>query len=243
MVASQAVEQMSEGPQYVRKAWYAELSKIATDFREKFGGMLALSVQFTSAVGTLTQNRAQAQIDALDKEYEYRREVIEKSTKSEEEKQKALEKLESEYEAKKKAMQRAAAKTQKQIATINAIMNTAEAITAALATKPFLPMGPIMAAMAAVMGGVQIAAIKAQPLPLITGAYTGAGEGLAYLHPREIVAPQPMMRETFREIIREERVNQPVFKIYLDGNEVKGMTVRIVEQAFRRRQLGRNIIQ
>jgi hypothetical protein len=234
---------MADGPKKVKKSWTESLSETATEFRDKFGGMLALASQFTTTLGLLAQNQSQAQIEALDKEYEYRRKVIENSTRSEEDKQRALDKLETEYEAKKKAMQRRAAEAQKRMATINAILNTAEAITAALATKPFLPMGPIMAVLAAAMGAVQIAAIKAQPVPLQAGAYT-MGEGLAYLHPGEIVSPEEKMKETFREVIHERvQAYQPNIRIRIGEREIRDFVIDTVEQAFRRRAIGRNIIQ
>jgi hypothetical protein len=56
-------------------------------------------------------------------------------------------------------------KREKKIATISAIIQTALAVTKALNTQPFLPMGPIMAGVAALQGGAQIATIQTAPEP------------------------------------------------------------------------------
>lgn len=65
-----------------------------------------------------------------------------------------------EAEAKRKAF-----KAQQAFAIVQAVINTALAITSALNTQPFMPMGPIMAALAAVLGAVQISAISSQSMP------------------------------------------------------------------------------
>lgn len=73
-----------------------------------------------------------------------------------------------------------AAKADKAAALIQAGINTALAITAALATTPFLPLGPAMAILAGVLGAVQIAAIAAKPIPKFKdGHLAGTHEGLA----------------------------------------------------------------
>ncbi len=50
---------------------------------------------------------------------------------------------------------------------MNAVVNTAEAVTEALTAGPFI--GPILAGIVAAMGAIQIALIAAQPLPLAQG--------------------------------------------------------------------------
>lgn len=70
-----------------------------------------------------------------------------------------------EYEEKKRQLQRKAAAQQKSAALFGAIINTAAAVVSALNTQPFLPLGPIMAAIAAASGAAQIATIASQPLP------------------------------------------------------------------------------
>lgn len=73
-------------------------------------------------------------------------------------KQKAEEKAIKDREAAEKR----AAIAQKAIAITQAIINTALAVSAALATVPFIPLGPIAAGIAAATGAISIATIAAQ---------------------------------------------------------------------------------
>ena len=67
-------------------------------------------------------------------------------------------------EKKKEEILKKYAKREKAIAISKAIIGTALAIVNALQTQPFLPMGPIMAAVAGIAGAAQIAAIASTPL-------------------------------------------------------------------------------
>ncbi len=69
------------------------------------------------------------------------------------------------YEERKRALQRKAAQAERDAALFQAIINTAVAVSSALSTQPFLPLGPIMAAIAAASGAAQIAAIASTPIP------------------------------------------------------------------------------
>lgn len=105
--------------------------------------------------------------------------------------------MEAKYEADKKAANSKAAKLAKQQAIVDAIINTALSVLNALATsKPFLPMGPIMAAVAGALGAVQIALIAKQPT-YATGGYTGDGDvnqPAGIVHAGEYVVPQKVVR-------------------------------------------------
>ena len=79
--------------------------------------------------------------------------------------QKEREKKNEELEKKKRKAQEKQAKYDKAAALAQAAIMTALAILNALNSKPFLPMGPIMATLAGVMGAVQIATIIATPIP------------------------------------------------------------------------------
>ena len=63
-------------------------------------------------------------------------------------------------EKKKEAMAKKQFEVNKKLQLANAVVSTAAAIANALATVPFFPMGPIMAAIAGVAGAAQIAAIS-----------------------------------------------------------------------------------
>ena len=69
------------------------------------------------------------------------------------------------YEERKRQLQRKAAQSERDARLFSAILNTAAAVTSALNTQPFLPLGPIMAGIAAASGAAQIAAIASTPIP------------------------------------------------------------------------------
>lgn len=77
-------------------------------------------------------------------------------------------------DAEEKKLKREAAQRDKTIAIFNAIINTAQAVTRALATG-----GPILAAIAGAIGAAQIAIIAARPIPKFKGGkknkYSGPG--------------------------------------------------------------------
>ncbi|MHA3788342.1 phage tail tape measure protein [Flavobacterium hauense] len=76
---------------------------------------------------------------------------------------KRLEQMDAELEVKKAEMEYRQAKRQKRMAIVDATINTARGVTAALGMLP--PMSFIFAAMAAAAGALQIATIAKQPLP------------------------------------------------------------------------------
>ncbi|TDE53756.1 phage tail tape measure protein [Flavobacterium sp. GT3P67] len=73
-----------------------------------------------------------------------------------------------------------AAKAEKAAAIVQAGINTALAVTAALATVPFLPLGLAMSIVAGAMGLAQIGIIASKPIPKFKdGHLSGTHEGLA----------------------------------------------------------------
>ncbi|MDI6033983.1 phage tail tape measure protein [Flavobacterium sp. LB2P84] len=73
-----------------------------------------------------------------------------------------------------------AAQAEKAAAIVQAGINTALAVTAALQTIPFLPLGPIMAGVAGAMGLAQIAIIASKKIPKFKGGHlAGTHEGFA----------------------------------------------------------------
>lgn len=101
--------------------------------------------------------------------------------------------MEAEYEAQKQAAEKKSAKLRKQQAIIDATIGMALSIINALATsKPFLPMGAIMAGVAAALGATQIALIAKQPT-FESGGYTGDGDKYqpaGIVHKGEYVVPK-----------------------------------------------------
>jgi len=70
--------------------------------------------------------------------------------------------IDRQYEEQQRALRIQQAKAQKETAIFNAVINTAQGITAALAS---FPPNPILAAVIAAVGAAQIATISSQPLP------------------------------------------------------------------------------
>jgi hypothetical protein len=69
---------------------------------------------------------------------------------------------EEEAERRKEQIKKEAARKQQKIDIVQAVINTAKAVTAALNTQPFLPAGLIMAGIATAQGAAQIKMIKSQ---------------------------------------------------------------------------------
>jgi len=69
------------------------------------------------------------------------------------------------YDEKRRKLERKSAIAAKNAAIFQAVINTALAVSNALNTVPFLPLGPVMAGIAAGLGAVQIGVIAGTPLP------------------------------------------------------------------------------
>jgi len=110
--------------------------------------------------------------------------------------------IEAEYTKKANAEKRKAAKAEKAAALFSAIINTALAVIKGLNTMPFFPLGIIMAALAGVLGGIQIAAIASKPIPQYRKGTKFAQEGPA------IVNDEP--GSVFQELImRDDKAYLP----------------------------------
>lgn len=147
---------------------------------------------------------------AIENEYKKRLAAINSNVKDETARQKAVIALEAEFQIKKTAAARASAKSSRAVSMMEAVVNTASAVTSAL--KVFPPwLGIAFASIVGALGAVQVALIAKQPIPLAKGGYfkrptvlPGAG-GRQYLldeqlgNPGEIVSPVPMMRRIVRE--------------------------------------------
>lgn len=114
-----------------------------------------------------SQRRLSQEKDRIQEEYDAEVSNLEKKRKrgviSERKYQKEMDKLENEKKQKEEKAEKEAFKRGKRISLTQAAINTALAITNALATvKPMVPAGIIAAATAAATGAVQIATISAQ---------------------------------------------------------------------------------
>lgn len=86
----------------------------------------------------------------------------------------AREEVERQYDRKRKQIEREQAKRQKDQAIFNAIINTAQAVVAALA-NPGGPAGVALSVLVGVLGAAQIAMISSQPLPAFAEGGTHSG--------------------------------------------------------------------
>jgi hypothetical protein len=90
---------------------------------------------------------------------------------------KQVEKIDKESAAKKKALEIEQAKRQHKIAIMNAVIGLAQAVLNGLNTQPFMPLGIIMGALAAVLGGIQLGYVLSTPVPTASkGRYNVIGQ-------------------------------------------------------------------
>lgn len=116
------------------------------------------------------KERLQQDLEAIHNSY---------TTDAQEAKTSASKKLITESELAKRQIdiKRQIAKVDKEQAIFNAIIGTSTAVINALNTNPFMPFGPIMAAIALAKGTIEINAIKNRPLPKYwKGRKSGKGE-------------------------------------------------------------------
>ena len=134
---------------------------------ETWDKMTSFASQAIGMLSSIFRQASQNRLDALDKEYEERKQKILDNVSDETEREKQLEALEDEFSAKKKDAARSSAKADKAAAIMGAIVNTAQAVTKAYAQGGIFGIvtGSIMAA----LGAIQVGLIKSQPIPFAEG--------------------------------------------------------------------------
>jgi hypothetical protein len=189
----------------VTKNKVKELTWATMDFGERFDFVMRHVMIVLGQMNAAYDAVAQSQLMRIDNEYRARKKAIDASMKSDEEKYFAVEALDREMERRRIEIQRKQAVFQKLSSIAQAIMNTKEAITAMLKLPP--PLNFIMAAVVAALGAIQVAAIIATPLPSYAKGGVAGQFGPEVVRVgeegREIISPIPVMKETFREVIRE----------------------------------------
>ena len=95
----------------------------------------------------------------------------------------AKEEIERQYNERKKAIQRREAEAQKRLSIFNAVIDTAQAVVAALA-NPGGPAGVALAIGVGLIGAAQIALISSQPVPQFYKGTDNAPEGWALTQER-----------------------------------------------------------
>lgn len=95
----------------------------------------------------------------------------------------AKEKLEQEFEEKQRELRIKQAKRDKQMAIMNAVINTAQGVVSMLATVPW-PANFVMAGLVGALGAVQIATIASTPIPEFWTGTDNAPQGWAWTQER-----------------------------------------------------------
>jgi len=139
-----------------------------------------LVMQVVNGMDAVFNQLFQNSMQRIDNEYQKKKEAIDAGAMNDQEKYFAIEKLDREMEKKRLAAQRKQAMMSKATSLVGAVVNTAEAVTKALASS-FPPMNFINAAIVGAMGAAQIALIATQPLPAF------AEGGVAGLHGPEAI--------------------------------------------------------
>jgi tape measure domain-containing protein len=134
--------------------------------------ILEISYDLTGALTDLGNSLFEGKIQKIDDEISKNKEYYDRQLElaGNDERQKDLlnkerEKKNKELEDKKKKEQHKQAVFNKASAVAQAAISTALAVLNALNTKPFLPLGPIMATVAGTLGAIQLGAILATPIP------------------------------------------------------------------------------
>lgn len=231
----------------MKTTWEEYFDSITGSFQEMIGMMGGITGQWYQNQMIQIDNLEQRQTESLDFWYQQQKDRIEQTITDEEEKKEALEDLEEEYNArmdelqtsmeeKAKAAKREAAEHDKAVALMAAIVNVAQAVTKTYASVPFPFNIPLAAAIAA-LGAIQIAAIKAQPIPLAKGAIF---ERPTYLvgeaGSEALIGVTPLVTEIRRTIHEEVHRSyrspsrSPVVNVYIGNERFKNFTVKTVER-------------
>lgn len=156
--------------------------------REKAEQILSISSDLTGALNDLASALFEGRIQKIDEEIEKNNEKYDKAIEAADGNEKQIELLEKERDKKNAVLEQKKRKEQHKQAVYNkaaalaqAGISTALAVLAALSTQPFLPLGPAMAILAGVLGGIQIAAIAAAPIPKYKTGRKGGKREMAYV--------------------------------------------------------------
>jgi hypothetical protein len=151
-------------------------------------------MKYFSLVANAFSGYLAAKQKKLEQWYANEKKLIDNSAMTNEQKEAAMEELDQKYTDKKRELLRKQAILDKASNIASAVMNVATGITKALGAGPII--GPILAAIIGALGAAQIAIIARTPLPMAEGGMT-KGEGLAMLHPNEVVMPLEKVNDIF----------------------------------------------
>ena len=172
--------------------------------------------QGLSSINSAYRNYMSSRLQSIDSQYEKEKQYIIDNISDEGERERQLTALDEKYARQRLATEQKAARTQKALSIVAAIINTAVAVTKAL-QGPF-PLNLISAAIVAAAGALQIAAIQSQPIPMAEGGMT-TGPTSA------IIGDNPSGKEA---IIPLEKIGD--FLDQIGGVEGGGKTVNVYIQ-------------
>jgi len=230
------------------RSWHESFTEFFLSTSERLAGFIEL---FQSALGIMDNAFSQSQKNReikLDNEYKKRLQKINQTVTDEKERAKLITALDAEYDIKRRALQHSQAKKQKAFSLAQAIINIHEAITKALAQGGAI-LGPIMAAVVAAAGAIQIKAIMSQPIPLAKGAVferptefltSSGGHYLAGEAGTEILLPEKRLRDIIRSEVsgREGIINVTMpIEIQFGSSTIRREMVAAVNMAAGRGEL------
>lgn len=152
-----------------------KLDDLQATQKQKLAALVTGALSIVSSGLSLADKAVDKNIAKIDKAIDYQKTSIERARDLADKGNSQLLYAEEKKMIKLEELRRREAKKKKAIAIADAVVNTAIAVTSALATQPFIPLGPIAAALAGAMGAVQIGIIASQPFA--KGGFTGDGTG------------------------------------------------------------------
>jgi plasmid maintenance system killer protein len=245
MIWSQVSDKMAREAVYVKKTWAQNVQEMAQHWQEKMQQIVATTTQITGQISAINQQALTNKLQAIDNAYNKEKLAIVNSLKTEQEKADALKVLDAKFEAQRASAQRNYAKAQKAVALANAIVNTAEGVSKALASAP-PPWNIALAAITGALGAIQIGLIARQPLPLARGAIfkrptiLTADSGSQYEvgdggEPEVLSGPKQLRQAIFGERGEQQtgmrRTVHNHFHLYIGMEEIKEQVIKIVEEA------------
>lgn len=143
--------------------------KRLSDNRALASSFLSTAQGLSDGLYQIAQNQLQTELNDLTSKYDSENELLQAKLDaqliSESEYIAQKSQLDAEQRASEARIKREQWKKDQQAKYISALINTALAVTSALSTQPFLPLGAIAAAAAGLAGGLQVAAIASAPEP------------------------------------------------------------------------------
>lgn len=139
--------------------------------KQTWGGILNIAQTAISGIMNLQQMQVSAEIQAVENDYTKKKKYITDNVKDEKERDKQLAALEKEKEAKIAKIKAKAARDQKALMLMNAIVSTAAGITNALAMSGPPWVGIAMATLIGSLGAIQVGIISNTEVP--TSAFGG----------------------------------------------------------------------